>query len=113
VLGSEDIDILLEGNEVLDVLGGLHVIPTPGHTPGSISLYAPKYKLLMVGDALNKRGNILRLPLRTVSTDVEEARLSVRKMAQMDIEVLCLGHGQPIMQNANASLQALVKRLRL
>jgi glyoxylase-like metal-dependent hydrolase (beta-lactamase superfamily II) len=112
VLGADSVDTILEGGEVFDVLGGLQVISTPGHTAGSISLYAPKYRLFIVGDALNKRGDMLRLPLKTVSINLEEAKLSVRKMAQMDIEMLCLGHGQPIMKNAHASLQALVKRLR-
>ncbi len=33
-------EILSEG-QVLPVLGGLHVVETPGHTPGHISLFSP------------------------------------------------------------------------
>jgi hypothetical protein len=69
--------------------------------------------LLLTGDALNKRRDILRLLLKTVSTDVEVAKSSVRRMAEMDIDILCVGHGRPIMQNASENLRALVKRLRL
>jgi glyoxylase-like metal-dependent hydrolase (beta-lactamase superfamily II) len=112
VIEAEGVDTVLKGGEVFDVLGGLQVIPTPGHTPGCISLYAPRHKLLIVGDALNKRRDILRLPLKTVSTDVEVAKSSVRRMAEMDIDILCLGHGRPIMQNASENLRALIKRLR-
>ena len=48
VLGPESVDRILEGGETFDVLGGLQVISTPGHTMGSISLYAPIYKVLIV-----------------------------------------------------------------
>ena len=113
VIGADGVDRVLEGGEVFDVLGGLQVVPTPGHTAGCISLYAPGHKLLLTGDALNKRRDILRLPLKTVSTDVEVAKSSVRRMAEMDIDILCVGHGRPIMQNASENLRALVKRLRL
>lgn len=113
VLEAQSVDTILDGGEVLDAFGGLRVVPTPGHTAGSISLYSPGYRMLIAGDALNKRRDILRLPLKTVSSNLEEAKSSVRRMSEMDIEILCLGHGQPIMQNAKAGLKALVKRLRL
>ncbi len=51
--------------------------------------------------------------MKTVSTDVEVAKSSIRRMAEMDIDILCVGHGRPIMQNASVNIQALVKRMRL
>ena len=54
VIRAGEIDVLLDGSEVLPVLGGLRVILTPGHTAGSISLYSPQKKLLFVADALKK-----------------------------------------------------------
>ena len=111
VLDERQIDISLEGGEVFDILGGLKVIPTPGHTAGSISLHAPAHKLLIAGDALNKRGDVLRMPLKTVNTDIEVAAASIRKMAELDVEILCVGHGRPIMRNARTNLRALVSRL--
>ena len=36
-----EVDIQLEGEEILSRLGGLMVIHTPGHTPGSIGLFSP------------------------------------------------------------------------
>jgi len=113
VLQAKDIEILLDGNEVLPVLGGLQVVPTPGHTMGSISLYVPQHRMLFVGDALNKRQDILRMPLRTVSTNLQEAKSSIRRMAELDVEILCTGHGRPMLQNTKASLQALAARLKL
>ena len=37
-----------------DVIGSLKVIHTPGHTPGQISLYYEKGKLLLGADSIYK-----------------------------------------------------------
>ncbi len=44
--------------ETLLMLGGerLHVLHTPGHTPGSICVYAPSDSLLLAGDTLFQGG---------------------------------------------------------
>ena len=48
VLDSGDVDVQVVGGEVLKPLGGLQVVHTPGHTPGSISLYSPERRLLFI-----------------------------------------------------------------
>lgn len=111
VLGPEGVDGVLDGGEVLDVMDGAEVVPTPGHTPGCISLYVRRHRLLMVGDALNKRGDIVRMPLKSVSTDLKKAAESVRRMAALDVQVLCFGHGRPITDDPGAALRSLVTRL--
>lgn len=111
VLEPRDVDVLLDGGETFPILGGLQVIPTPGHTEGSISLCAPQKKLLFVADALNKRHSILRLPLKTATTDINQAVASIKKMAQMDIDILCFGHGRPVYKDAKARLATLVAKL--
>ena len=110
VLESGDVDVQLEGDEVLKPLGGLRVILTPGHTPGSICLYAPEPKLLFVGDALQRRRKKLRLPAKMVSTDMEEAITSIKKMAELDLEIICFGHGRPLFEDAHSRLVALIER---
>jgi glyoxylase-like metal-dependent hydrolase (beta-lactamase superfamily II) len=109
---AEDIDIRLEGGEVLDVLGGLQIIHTPGHTPGSISLFSAKNKLLIVGDALRKRRDKLDLPFRTASFNQTKAIESVRKVSRLDIDIMCFGHGLPLTDNAHVRLQELAERNR-
>jgi glyoxylase-like metal-dependent hydrolase (beta-lactamase superfamily II) len=111
LLESSAVDIVLHGNEQFDVLGGMTVVNTPGHTAGSISLYFPAHKLLMVGDALNKKNGVLRLPLKTAVTRLPEAATSIRTMAALDVEILCFGHGRPVTKGARAALQSLVDRL--
>ena len=109
---AEDIDIPLEGGEVLDVLGGLEIIHTPGHTPGSISLFSPENKLIFVGDALRKRRDILHIPHKSISFDMRLAVDSVRKIARLDFDTVCFGHGLPLTTNVQARIQDLVARNR-
>lgn len=112
MLSPGDVDIQLEGGEVLEPLGGLRVVHTPGHTPGSISLYSPKHRLLVVGDALVKSHDAPQLPHRMVSTNSAEAVDSARKMAQLDFDILCFGHGRPLTEDAHAKLARLVERMK-
>jgi len=105
-----DVDIQLGGGEVFKPLGGLEVIHTPGHTPGSISLFSPQNKLLIVGDALRKRRKALQLPPKMASTDLTQAMDSVRRMARLDFDILCLGHGLPLSNDVHAKMQDLIER---
>jgi glyoxylase-like metal-dependent hydrolase (beta-lactamase superfamily II) len=93
----------LEDSEILDVLGGLRVIHTPGHTPGSICLFSDRESALFCGDLLfngsllTGRGG-LRLPPRLFSVDMEQVRDSLRKLLALEVKVLCVGHGEPIVR---------------
>ena len=108
-----DIDIQLAGGEVLSPLGGLEVIRTPGHTPGSISLFSPQKKLLIVGDTLNNRHNRLRICPKFVSTNVAQAIDSIKQIAQLDFDILCFGHGNPITEDATTRVRDLIKKHKL
>ena len=106
----DDVDIQLEGGEVLPPLGGLEVIHTPGHTPGSISLFSPQKKLLIVGDTINSSHRDLWLTPRSISSDVSQARESVKRLAQLDFDILCCGHGKPIIGGASTRLRDWIER---
>jgi len=107
-----EVDIQLAGDEVLKPLGGLKVVHTPGHTPGSISLFSPQNKLLIVGDTLNKRRGILRLPPKIASTDLTQAIDSVKRMAQLDFDILCFGHGRPLTGDVHSKMLDLIEKIK-
>jgi len=109
LLGSDSIDIPLADDQTLPVLGGLKVLFTPGHTPGSVSLYAPAPKILFVGDALNKRNG---LPYRTMTMNLQDAVDSALKIASQDAQVLCFGHGKPIKTGAAVYLSHLAEKVK-
>jgi glyoxylase-like metal-dependent hydrolase (beta-lactamase superfamily II) len=104
----EDVDLVLEGGETLDCLGGLDVIHTPGHTPGSISLYSQKYKMLFSGDLIRKRRKKLLLPPKMVCSDINQNLESIKKISRYDIEILCFGHGLPLHQDVKPRILDLI-----
>lgn len=97
---ADEIDIKLEGGEELPPLGGLKVVHTPGHTPGSICLLAPKYKLLFAGDTLTRKEDRILPVRRSVSLDTVKVLDSVKTIAGLDFDKVCFGHRQPVMTQA-------------
>jgi len=89
------IDNVVRDGDVLPYMGGLHIIHTPGHTPGSMCLFLAKSRVLIAGDTIiNNEDRLSRpLPLRA---DRDEAEQSLRKLAQLDFDICCFGHGPPL-----------------
>jgi len=99
-----------EDGDVLPILGGLEVIHTPGHTPGSICLYAARDRLLFVGDVLTSRRGRVSYASRIFSDDLGAARASVRRLADRDVETIIFGHDPPWRDDANGVLRELAAR---
>jgi glyoxylase-like metal-dependent hydrolase (beta-lactamase superfamily II) len=108
------VDVLLDDGDLIDGTNGFRVIHTPGHTPGSISLYQPERRILLCGDALFNANPItgkpgLRLPIRMFTVDNRQALETVRNLARLEVEVLCCGHGKPITENAGEAIRSLLR----
>lgn len=98
--------------DVLPVLGGLEVIHTPGHTPGSVCLYAARDRILFVGDALEVRRGKVGFASPIFSDDIAAARASVQRIAKRDVNTIVFGHGRPWRDDANGVLASLAERAR-
>ena len=96
-----------------DDLGGWQVIHTSGHTPGSVSFYHPGRKVIIVGDALNYRRHRLGAPPPMFTSDMAEAHASIDRIAALDFEVCCFGHGPPLMNDAGQQVRAFARSLSL
>jgi glyoxylase-like metal-dependent hydrolase (beta-lactamase superfamily II) len=94
-----------------DHLGGWQVVHVPGHTPGSVCYHHSERGIAIVGDAVNHRRGRLGAPPRLFTPDMAEARASVRRIATLDFEVCCFGHGPPLLKNARERVQALADSL--
>ena len=99
---------LIEEGQILPVLGGLRVLHTPGHTPGSVCLYSAQHKVLFTGDTLLADGHYFRRPVPFPGTSFRDYRASVERLAQLSFETACVGHGKPLRQGGSAALQEML-----
>ncbi|MEM9606940.1 MAG: MBL fold metallo-hydrolase [Actinomycetota bacterium] len=104
ISASVPVSAVAEGDEIL----GLGVVETPGHTPGSISLFDTGTGLLVAGDAINGSGQVLTGANPDFSEDLDVARQSVAKLAALQPRVAAFGHvGPPVTTDVTAQLAAL------
>lgn len=95
-----------------DTLGDWQVVHTPGHTAGSVCYYHSGRKIIIVGDALNYKLGRLGAPPPMFTPDMTQAYASIKKIAALDFEVCCFGHGPPLMENARQRVQDFADSLR-
>jgi glyoxylase-like metal-dependent hydrolase (beta-lactamase superfamily II) len=107
--GPEDARPLDDGT-VLPYLGGLQVVHTPGHTPGSVCLYAPLHRLLIVGDVLQVERGRLTLPSIVFTENMGLARRSIARLAGLDVETICFAHYPTWREGGGEALRELAGR---
>ena len=78
------------------ILNEFEVVETPGHTPGHVSYYYQPEKALFAGDALAVIGKQVRFMARPVTQNLEQARASMLRCFNFDIQILCPGHREPL-----------------
>ena len=101
-----DVTAVQDGDE-LPVLGGLRVLHTPGHTPGSVCLYSATRRLLIVGDLLQRMRGQVTLPNYFFTDDMGLARRSIARLAELDVETILFSHYPPVRQGGREALRAL------
>jgi glyoxylase-like metal-dependent hydrolase (beta-lactamase superfamily II) len=100
----------IEDGDILPMLGGLRVIHTPGHTPGSVCLYGARDGILFVGDSLERRFGRVSFASVLYSDDHATARRSVKRLAELDVETIVFSHFAAIHTGAGEILTALASR---
>jgi glyoxylase-like metal-dependent hydrolase (beta-lactamase superfamily II) len=105
-----NVDVMVGDGDILPLLGGIRVIHTPGHTPGSICLSIPQNGVLIAGDVIaNTLG--LRLPPKAFTADLAQEIRSIRKIAGLDFNIICFGHGSPVLNAAREAVAGFAARL--
>jgi glyoxylase-like metal-dependent hydrolase (beta-lactamase superfamily II) len=103
------VDEQVENGTRLELAGGTQVVSTPGHTPGHISLYLERSKILIAGDALTAEGGYLNGPNPPVTLDMHTAIDSLRRLADLDIDTIICYHGGVVSDDANGQLQRVIE----
>jgi glyoxylase-like metal-dependent hydrolase (beta-lactamase superfamily II) len=105
------VDRELSDGQQLAVGDGFIAYHTPGHTAGHVSLLYPTKRVLFVGDAAANTLRRFGPPVGLYSEDHEEVRKSIAKLAALDFDVACFGHGGAIKGRAAARFRALADKL--
>ena len=87
----------LHDGDVLDFGGGAHVLEIPGHTEGSIAVHLPAHGVLFTGDTIANVGSVM---LGVFNQDRARTVASFQRLAALDVETACFGHGEPIVPRA-------------
>lgn len=120
---GERLRALPEDGEEVAEMPGWRVLHTPGHTPGHVSFFREADGTLLVGDAFCTtkpesffEASLLQQPElhgppAYFTSDWDEAKRSVRRLAQLQPQIVAPGHGKPLAgANVADSLRELAMR---
>jgi glyoxylase-like metal-dependent hydrolase (beta-lactamase superfamily II) len=102
------VDRKLVDGDVLDFGGGAEILAIPGHTEGSIALHVPRDGVLFTGDTIANVGSVM---LGTFNQDRRQTVPSFRRLAALDVETACFGHGEPIASGAGDRIRGVAATL--
>jgi glyoxylase-like metal-dependent hydrolase (beta-lactamase superfamily II) len=104
------VDVEVSDGQELAIAGGITAVHTPGHTPGHLSFLLREKRTLFVGDAA---ANLFRLamPIGMFTADKRQARESIAKIAALDFDTACFGHGRVLKGGANLKFRRFAERL--
>jgi steroid delta-isomerase-like uncharacterized protein len=99
-------DTVTEGDEV----AGFRVICLPGHAPGLIGLWRESDRLALSTDCfytldLWGRSSDPQVPAPIYNFDTEQARASIRKLAQLEPAAAWPGHAKPVTGDVRTQLE--------
>ena len=88
-------------------IGPLEIIPTQGHTPGSVSFHWPERGVIAVGDAVATWPK-LDAGWPGFNLDEPRYRRSLRRIAELEPRVILTGHGPPVTEDAARKLKSIL-----
>ena len=100
-----------EGDVLSEVREGLVVVHLPGHSPGQIGFWLSDERVLLGGDVMMHVTPWLQRPLAWYTPDMAEAKRSIQKVAMLKPQTLGVGHGAPLIGDAEERVAAFATRL--
>jgi glyoxylase-like metal-dependent hydrolase (beta-lactamase superfamily II) len=108
---SARVDREISDGQQLPLGDGFTAHHTPGHTAGHLSFLYPSERVLFVGDAAANMMGRLGPPFGLYSEDHAAVRASIAKLAALDFDVACFGHGRVLKGKASAAFRKLAEKL--
>ena len=107
---NTDVHEIVEDGDVIPVLGGLRVIHTPGHTPGSVCLMLENPKVLFLGDSVINNITRLSRPLMWDRNKRRRLDTSLRRLRDFQAQAACFGHGPPLAEEVMIRIRSLTEK---
>ena len=101
-------DGFLEDGQVFPILGGLRVIHTPGHTPGSVCFYLESRGVIFPGDMVVNNGQYVGGSMPYPKSNMRLYEKSLHRIAELDFDIACLAHGQVFQGNADQRIRRML-----
>ena len=96
------IDCEINDRTELPIAGGLQALHVPGHCAGQLALLWPRRRVLFVADAAS---NMPNFGLSLGYENLQEGLRSLAKIAALEFDIACFGHGSVIMSQASAKFR--------
>lgn len=103
------VDRVIEDGDMIEAFGGLQAVFTPGHAPGHMAYWQPQKRVLFCGDVIFHMTG-LTLPFAMATVDMHQNKKSVQRIAQLNPEIVCFGHGNPLTQDAAHALRTFAQK---
>ncbi len=105
---SADVIQSVKDGATLPLMGGLHVIATPGHTPDHHAFFSPTTGILFTGDAIAAWGGTIAPSKPAISHNYPQARQSALKLAEFTPAIFACGHGKPYQHTYDELMEMLL-----
>jgi glyoxylase-like metal-dependent hydrolase (beta-lactamase superfamily II) len=97
------VEHLVQDRQELPLAGGLTAFHIPGHCAGQLAFLWPQHGgVLFAADACS---NMMGLGWSLGYEDLEDGRRSLQKLARLNFQVACFGHGKAIMNDASGQFR--------
>ncbi len=104
------LDYIVEDGELIPAAGGIRVLHTPGHTPGSVCYFLEQEGVLFSGDTIfSDQGRVSR-SMPFPGNDKERYQRSLERLTALDFDILCGGHGSPLVGDASREFRKMMNR---
>jgi glyoxylase-like metal-dependent hydrolase (beta-lactamase superfamily II) len=88
-------------------LGPLEVLHLPGHSPGHLGFHWAERGLVIAGDAIATWPRF-EAGWPAFNLNIDQHRVSIRRLASLDAGIVGVGHGDPVTQDASTRVHQLV-----
>lgn len=100
---ATDVEHEIQDGDELAIAGGIRTIHVPGHCAGQLAFLWNEHNGVLF--AADTASNMMGLGYSLGYENLEEGKRSLTKIAALDFDVACFGHGKAIMQGASAKFK--------